>query len=429
MPDIAIEQALYGNAETGGYRFVSRSPGFLDAWLPLAERLCTGFGERPPGVACPGAVFAQPLGTRHVAVVQVADQGSDDAGRPGALGFRLLVVPREDYGLWLGDPFALADRFPPPWSARGDLPTLLFPREPPSRRTVEQVRQVLKNGDSATLLGGVQALIDAGRIVFQRPAPAPDLLRQLWLLMPQSSRAEIWPATFAFGNDLRFDVLVTPRVDPARFPDYLTEEQAGDYPQGRYELDVQIAAESGDQRALDALFTRRSSRQTLKLAVILLVVVAVVALAARILQPPPGSRNRTHASASSARHDEQSGISAAPALLDRYPPLTVEMRQRLTEALRSLLQQLEPKIALLAVSVEELLLTLQERLLTLARSDAKRIEVLRRLERLGEPGDAERHLRLLAWALGIERHDDPRLNPVELVELLQRKLGVQPHER
>src|SRR5262249_32597130 len=89
-----IEQAIYGSLDGGGYRFLAKSPGFLDEWLPLAERLCTRFGERPAGVRCPAALFALPLGPGYVAVVQVADVGADDAGRPGALGFYLLAVPR-----------------------------------------------------------------------------------------------------------------------------------------------------------------------------------------------------------------------------------------------------------------------------------------------------------------------------------------------
>src|SRR4051794_8319624 len=97
MPTIPVEQAIYGNAGAGGYRFLARSPGFRDDWLPEAERLCMAFGERPAGVACPGCVFAQPFGTQHVAIVQVADQGTDDAGRPGALGFYLLLISRRAY--------------------------------------------------------------------------------------------------------------------------------------------------------------------------------------------------------------------------------------------------------------------------------------------------------------------------------------------
>src|SRR5438105_1274491 len=120
MADIPVEQAIYSNADAGGFRFLARSSGFLDDWLAAAEELCTGFGNRPADVACPHAVFAQPLGPDHVAVVQVADQGTDDAGRPGALGFHLLILPRKPYAI-IGDPFLIAHRFPPPWEARDEL--------------------------------------------------------------------------------------------------------------------------------------------------------------------------------------------------------------------------------------------------------------------------------------------------------------------
>src|SRR6266851_3263185 len=151
MTSIPIEQAIYGAFDGGGYRFVARSPGFREEWLAEAERLCTGFGERPAGVACPSAVFAQPLGRKHVAIIQVADQGIDDAGRPGALGFHLLVLPRLAYRGFGGDPFALAERQPPSWHSRGDLPTLEWPAEPPPPRTVAEVRRVLQRSDGPNL--------------------------------------------------------------------------------------------------------------------------------------------------------------------------------------------------------------------------------------------------------------------------------------
>ena len=97
MADIPIEQALYGNAASGGFQFLARSPGFRDDWLPLAEKICTSFGERPANTPCPLAIFAQPFGPKRVAIVQAGDQGSDDAGGlisrelpvPGASGQRL----------------------------------------------------------------------------------------------------------------------------------------------------------------------------------------------------------------------------------------------------------------------------------------------------------------------------------------------------
>src|SRR5437868_6036075 len=114
MPDLSIEQAIYAGEAAGGYQFLARSPGFREEWLPDAERLCTAFGERPPGVACPASVFAHPFGKRHVTVVQAADRGADTLGRPGILGFRLLVMAGATYRALGGDPFLVADRFPPP---------------------------------------------------------------------------------------------------------------------------------------------------------------------------------------------------------------------------------------------------------------------------------------------------------------------------
>src|SRR5438105_15628310 len=120
MNDVPLlEHALYGGQDAGGYRFLAQSPGFREEWLPEAERLCTGFGERPAGVACPRAVFAQPFGKDQVALVQVADQGSDDQGRPGILAFHVVVLPYRLYAFLGGDPFYLAERLPPPWAARG----------------------------------------------------------------------------------------------------------------------------------------------------------------------------------------------------------------------------------------------------------------------------------------------------------------------
>lgn len=307
MNEIRIEQAIYGSQGGGGYRFLARSPGFLDEWLTEAERLCTSFGERPAGVQCPACVFAQPFGKLHVAVVQVADQGADDAGRPGALGFRLLVLPRPAYTAWIGDPFLLDERLPPSWSARGELPALSWSTAPLPSRTVAEVRRILQPAaespeggfsQSATLLGGVQALVDGGRLVFERPAPDPDILRKLWALLPNSTRAGLWPASFAFANSLGFHVLVAPRVRADDFPGYLTEEQAGDYPEGRYELNLQLAAEANDQRALNALFARRSGAQTLRLGLFLLLaaiflVVGMNLLNLILVSPPRATDPKT----------------------------------------------------------------------------------------------------------------------------------------
>jgi hypothetical protein len=128
------------------------------------------------------------------------------------------------------------------------------------------------------LLGGVQGLIDGARLVFERREPADALVRDLWQLLPLSTRSEIWLATFAYSNALRFHVAVVPRVSGPDFEDYVSEEKLGDYPEGSYERSLQSATESGNQAELDGLFTRRSRRQTLWLGVLLLLGFILVAL-------------------------------------------------------------------------------------------------------------------------------------------------------
>src|SRR5262249_607821 len=79
------------------------------------------------------------------------------------------------------------------------------------------------------------------------------------------SRCDLWPASFAFALELGFHIAAMPEVPPLNPNLFHDEERARDYPQGGYELNLQIAAENGDQRELDRLFARRTSAQTLRL--------------------------------------------------------------------------------------------------------------------------------------------------------------------
>jgi hypothetical protein len=421
MPDIVIEQALYGSQGPGGYQFLARSPGFRDDWLPEAERLCAGFGDRAAGVACPEALFAKPFGRGQVAVVQVADQGADAAGRPGALGFRLLVLSRADYAALTGDPFAIADRFPPPWRERDRLDTLTWTAGPPPRRTVEDVRHVLQRpggdllpgkpddpechkGGSQVLLGGAQVLVDGGRLVFERPAPDTALLRDLWALLPNSTRSQAWPASFAFGNALRFDAVVVPQAAREDFPGYRSELEAAEYPESRYEYNLQRAAEEGWQADLDLLFSRRSLRDTFRLAGLLLAASVLLVLFAAL--PPLGG-------GPAAPKAPDQAVPARPDLppAGDYAPLNAPKRQRLQEKLAELAGRLD---------------------IVQARDDTVETLLAKLDRRLDKPGDgepletqgpAERQLRVLLWRQGVPEYNDRRLNPVELVERLEQRIA------
>jgi hypothetical protein len=312
MSTIPVEQAVYHRPDGEAPQFLGRSPGFLDAWLPDAERWVHGFGTRPEGFACPSAVFAQPLGRKHVGVVQVSDTlGNHDAPR---LGFRILVIARDAYdGLLDGDPFALAERLPAAWDDdKMELPSLSLPVEPPPPRTVAEVQRILQRtraplpedadldpeevvvaqAESPALLGGVQVLVDGGKVYFRRQRPDTELMRDLWTLLPTSTRRELWPASFAFSNRLGFDAVILPFRDDEHLAYYNDEDQAADYPEGRYERGLQVAAEAGDQSELDALFGRRSANETWWLGVKLLVIVSVAVLGIHWFAPAPGPPER-----------------------------------------------------------------------------------------------------------------------------------------
>jgi hypothetical protein len=149
---------------------------------------------------------------------------------------------------------------------------------------VEQLDGVLKNGDSSLLLGAAQALVDGNRVLIQRNAPDEALARGLWQLLPDRSRVDLWPASFAFSNELGLHFAVLPSVAPeVRSPALLTEEAVRDYPQSRYELNLQIAIESGDRAALRRLLARRTVDESIRLALYMLAVALIIALVFRFV--------------------------------------------------------------------------------------------------------------------------------------------------
>jgi hypothetical protein len=407
-----IEQALYDTRDAVGCRLLARSPGFRDDWLAAAERLCSDFGEPPVGVACRDALFAQPFGPRHVAVVRVIGGGNDAAGRQGAPAFRLLVVPRTLYADLGGDPFLIADAYPCPANEGAELPTLGWAAGPPQRRTVEALQKVLDVPHSAVLLGGAQALLDGGRLVFERREPAGDLLRSLWALLPTNSRCDLWPATLACADAARFHAVAVPRADDRALAAYIDEERAGDYPEGRYELALQTAVENHDQERLDALFARRSRAQILRLGFALLAVFVLGPAAVALVVPP-------------AKHLPVLARGTPPHLppAAECPRLDARERGELADRIGTLGRRLGMEIAP-GTSEGDLAAGLAALDARLGTPDPARDP-----GPLRELGPLQRQLRALLWKHAVPDYDAHGLSTAELVAKLEAKLSPPPPSR
>jgi len=305
MASISFEQALFHRPDRQNPQLLAKSPGFDTAMVNEAESLIFGFGDRPGETACPLTVFAKRLTKKLVAIVRVIDHPRDSF--PMALRFHFLVVSRKDYDAWIRDPFLLSAKLEPTWDAAEALPTLSLATESFSPRSIALVQSVLKrvkasalregedpeapdfertpeNSESPALLGAAQILVDGGRVIFERPHGDLALASGLWLLLPEGTRSRLWPCSFAFSQDLAFDLLIVPRLDDVMLESYTTEEQAADYPEGTYEFALQKAAEAGDQRELDIVFARRDSFQTVRLMFIILLIVSSIVLFSKWLE-------------------------------------------------------------------------------------------------------------------------------------------------
>jgi hypothetical protein len=401
-----IEQAVYASQDGSNRAFLAKSFGFLDSWLAQAERICAGFGERPAGAVCPQAVFALPLDRRHVAVVQVAEQGA-------GLAFRLLIVPAALYAELGGDPFRVSDQFPPDYKVRGELSALSWSAGAAPRRLVAELRRVLdvEEQRTQTLLGGVQILVDGGRLAFERPAPDEKIVRDLWALLPTSTRRALWPASFAFSNRHRFHLIVTPKADGPDFEGYVREDKAGDYPEGRYEHSLQKAVEADNQPEVDALLSRRSRTQMFWLAVLLLVGFVVAAIVLNWDRPPKESER-------TKQPGPDETLKLPPA--ETVPHLDPAKRKQLGERIGRIGKQLGMKSP--AADSEAALDG------ALAELDRKIDEKLGEKKPRRDPGPADtlgpvsRHLRALLWKHGVKDYDSPRLDAGELLARLEARL-------
>jgi hypothetical protein len=193
--------------------------------------------------------------------------------------FRVVLADKRMPDL---DPFVVASRLAgdPP---RGELPPLECDGLMAPSRPVDRVRHLLQSGDAPLLLGSAQALLDGCKLAPAAPEVGPEFVTQVFELLPFATRVELTFATFAPSAEMNFDVAVVRDVPPGGGKGFLTAEQARDYPEGRYELALQRAAENGNQAELDRLFARRTSSQVLRMVTGMIVFAFVVVLVLKFL--------------------------------------------------------------------------------------------------------------------------------------------------
>lgn len=259
-------------ADATGPRVVGRSAGIPFEVEEAVLRTVVRYGSH---AGQPSAVFRTTLNGGLGCLVTVAKLPGD--GSPTA--FRYVVGPRDL--LAAIEPFGSIDRIPAD-VLKGDLDAFVGD-EAFRPRGHADLRALLKSGDSPLLLGAAQALLDGCKIAVAAAEVPPTFVRDLWQLLPFMSRAELSFATFAPSAELNFDVAVLPAVPVEGIKGFLTAEQVRDYPEGRYELALQRAAENGNQADLDRLFARRSSSQVLRTVVGMIVFALVVVIVLKFL--------------------------------------------------------------------------------------------------------------------------------------------------
>lgn len=219
---IHFEQAVYGSFafRSDGYALLAQSPGCRSEWLADFRAACRQLGEKPTGTADSPGLFALRLASGPWVIVGVSPQGRDDCGRPGALAFHGLFVSPRDYRRAGADPFALAPWLRSEWSEET--------RELPAG-TVEVQPEPAENDSEPEprARAFATAIAHRRRVAVESAGPIDDLARRVWRALPIRVRARASVATWAFGNDNRFDLLAVPRlsgvaldrsyVDPSTF--------------------------------------------------------------------------------------------------------------------------------------------------------------------------------------------------------------------
>lgn len=209
---ITYEQAVYGSFPFWhqGYALLAKSLGCQREWLDALRLAGQRFGERPTGVEDHASVFAVPLPRGPWMIVGVFPNGCDDQGRPGARVFHGLFVSRWMYLLAGRNPFVMARALRGNWSESEWNGTLS-----PGVVTLPLWRRrqaVTGATPDPRIERVVRAIRQKRRVVIVSERPIDELAQAVWQALPGWSRRRASVASWAFGNDNRFDLVAVPRT-------------------------------------------------------------------------------------------------------------------------------------------------------------------------------------------------------------------------
>ncbi len=243
---------IFSVARFEGNTLHEQSPGFLPEWLPALSQILELYGTAPTQEV----LFTLPLTRATRAIISGIENR-----------FYVRVMSRKLYEV-IPDPFAIAEKFPANW-LHSPLEDLEWPNENLPTRSVAVLEPILKNGNSPLILGSTQMLVDGGSLILHREAPDAQTLRNIWMFLPDGVRREHWLATWSPKSELRFSIAVQPNGTPIP-RGTRSEEQAMDYPESRFEYELQHAIESNNDAELERLLNRAGLEAVFKRTILML---------------------------------------------------------------------------------------------------------------------------------------------------------------
>lgn len=217
---IQVEQAVYGSFPfwDRGYALLAQSEGCGSARLDAFCAACMRYGQRPHAVEAADGLFAMRIAGGGWVIVGVGEGGKDDRGRPGAMSFHGVFVTSRDYRRIGSAPFGFEPFLRRVWEPQtGPLPGLSLTLQP--FRGGGQDAELAREEASHATLHLAKAIVGAlrcrRRVALETEAPIEGLARRVWSGLPRRVRGRCSVATWAYGNENRFDVVALPRLDEA----------------------------------------------------------------------------------------------------------------------------------------------------------------------------------------------------------------------